>query len=755
MDFELEEGFVAELEDFNVGPVCPWDSLDADGWQVLTPAQPSLTPPQDQPAPEPADPSFTVPLAVSLSAQDSDEDVNVPDSGLDDDGYLRANWAMDESGIRECLLSFGLVGTRLALQRNDERILLKQLLEHLGIEVSGEQFSWHLALLRRETRRAVEGVPLAKRLRGDGLPIAMQYLRDQDKCNRLQKAQATTAPKVPDQYLLPPKGQRRSRMLAAVSMLTKVEADELECRRHLSLVIKLFEDSEAPVVAIANRTSNPVQIFRGALGDTRAGTLRQYLRALTAFQNWLICGTQQLWPTSVSTVLEYLHTRTEEPCPPSIPQTFVKGLCWFEKAGAFESGGKFGTHPLVQKTVDYACEMLSIGLAPPRKAPRPPTALLAALEIFVCEKSYPDGKRAKAVQILFKSYCSLREDDVQNLVPKQFRYFSGILVNSLHRTKTTGPTKRVKELPFCLSAEMSITGLPWLHVGLELVQKLGDPDRDHFLPNFSSDLKFAKPGRLSYANSAALGKALISELKVPVFCDGVWKSSATKLIPAIFTAAFTEHGPRAFMPTVLAELEKDKTEKDYVGRWSPTGSDDYTRSFRAVVKRLQHEALAAIKASDSRLGEGDVLERLTIYGETIEAQDVGAHIQWLVENLKSFQGSLKVAALHEWEETVVVSEPEITPAAVIQATNEDIAKATKRQLARIPRARDLKFLIIYSQGRRFARLHRSDTSCPWAYTIVRDCEEISDPKAAQYNARCKICYPSADSDTSNSEEEIA
>ena len=58
MDFELEEGLVAELEDFNSGPVCPWDSLDTDGWRLLTPAQPSPTPPQDQLAIEPAHLSF-------------------------------------------------------------------------------------------------------------------------------------------------------------------------------------------------------------------------------------------------------------------------------------------------------------------------------------------------------------------------------------------------------------------------------------------------------------------------------------------------------------------------------------------------------------------------------------------------------------------------------------------------------------------------------------------------------------------------
>ena len=215
-------------------------------------------------------------------------------------------------------------------------------------------------------------------------------------------------------------------MLISSTMLTKTEADELESRRFLQIIFQMYEDSEAPIVLIVNRTSNPIQVFRGSLGDTRPGTLRQYVRALVAFQKWLMIGSNRSWPQTVSPVLEYLHVRTDEPCPPSIPQTFVKALCWFEKAGAFESERRFGTHPLVQKTLDYSCELLSIGTSSPRKAPRPPTALLAALEMYVCNTDNPLGKRAKGVQILFKAYCSLREDDVQNLTPKQFRYFSGI-----------------------------------------------------------------------------------------------------------------------------------------------------------------------------------------------------------------------------------------------------------------------------------------------------------------------------------------
>ena len=744
-----EEGLVP-TEDLSSWDLQPEDLTDQDGWVLPAVSSSSTTPPQTLP-------SLPVPVvgAQNMAQFDSDSDIEIPASGLDDDGYLLPNWAMDDTGIVDSLLALGLTGPRLALQQGDEEKLLTQLLQHLGVEISPEQFRWHRLRLKRSVRHAILSLPLSKRLRGDSLPYALEGIKIQDQFLEQEKSRARAELAVPVQFLIPAKGQRRRRMLAMASQLTKVELDAMESQKYVSQIVKLFEMSAAPIVAIAARTLNPAQIFRGALGDARTGTLRQYCRSLTSFQSWVATGSNLTWPETVSTVLEYIHVRTEEPCAPSIPQVFIKALAWFEKAGAFETDRRFGSHTLVQKTVDYSCEMLSAGIAPPKKAPRPPAALVAALEMYVCNGSKPEGKRAKAFQILVKIYGSLREDDVQNLAPSQFRYFAGVLVNTLKRTKTSGPTKRVKELPVCISAGLSITDLPWLDIGLSLLKSLGDEQRDHFLPNFTADWTAGKPGRLSYSNSAALGQRVLSEIKLPVFEEGLWKESKISLLPVIFTAAFTEHGPRAFMPTVLAELEVEKSQKDYVGRWSPTGSDDYTRSYRAVVKRLQHEAITAIKSLDPRLGEGDIIERLTLFGEQLEVQDLAGHLEKLSENLAAFRVSLKDSAEHGFELTEVEESLTVSHLAEIKKIDESVNLSAKKHLTRIPQARECKFLIIFSQGRRFARLHRADGTCPWAYTVVRDCEETNDPRPAQYNARCKICFPNADSDTSNSEEELS
>ena len=64
------------------------------------------------------------------------------------------------------------------------------------------------------------------------------------------------------------------------------------------------------------------------------------------------------------------------------------------------------------------------------------------------------------------------------------------------------------------------------------------------------------------------------------------------------------------------------------------------------------------------------------------------------------------------------------------------------------------YLIVYSNNRKFARLHRlDDYCCPWTRTQVKDCAEVFQVKADMYDARCKICWPecTADSDESVSE----
>ena len=680
--------------------------------------------------------------------------LDTPAEGLDDDGFLLASWAMDETSVVGSLEAWGFTGMRLALQQGDETVLLTQIFQHLGMEVSAAQFKWHLHRLIHSIRMEVERLPLHKRLKGFHLPPLAQQLQDSMQAHR-NHPKPEAAQVLPESFgLLPPKGiRRRIQMLAAKESGDSSQVEGLERHKLLEELQTLLELSSAPVVQLAIQSGRALQVLKGAVGDTRNGTLRQYVRSISAFQSWYATAHSKAWPADVIGFLEYLHVRIEEPCALSIPSVFAKALNWFEKVGAFEGSNRFGNHQTLLRTIDYSAEVLGSFSAPTKKAARPPTAVVAALEVYVCDDSKQLALRVKAFQMLLKIYCSLREDDAQNLSPRKFRWFSGILTNTLCRTKTSGPTKRVKELPVCLGSEVSITGKSWIITGLALVQELEPKDREFLLTNFQANLEAGKQGRLSYANSAALGQRLLGTLKVPTWEENNWKETGIQLIPTVFLAAFTEHGPRSFMPSILAELEVEKSQRDYVGRWSPTGSDDYTRSYRAVVRRLQSTAIDAIRCGDSRLGDGDVFERLTEFGERLEVESLEEHFSWLRESLRKFQLSLK--QYHETapdDDAIAICDQ---PASDLPLTSFPIALTVdalkkKRVYTRVSSARSKKFLLIFSQGRRFSRLHLSTSACPWVHTIVRDCEELEEVNPGLYNARCKICFPTAGSDSSDS-----
>ena len=203
------------------------------------------------------------------------------------------------------------------------------------------------------------------------------------------------------------------------------------------------------------------------------------------------------------------------------------------------------------------------------------------------------------------------------------------------------------------------------------------------------------------------------------------------------------------MNAVLIELEVEKSRRDFLGRWSPTGSDDYARSFKSIVKSLQEKAVQCIRALDPRLDESDVIERLFRFCEDCGIPDHKEIINEFERGLKTFSAEMKKASEQNFcfIETPLHSES-LAVSIDVQTATQEVAQASSRQLTRLQRGRDSKFLIVYKNNRKFARLHRTDSSCQWVVTNVKDCQEFNTVQAHQYNARCKNCFTNADSDTS-------
>ena len=673
----------------------------------------------------------------------SDEDV--PEEWCDGSGFINANWIMDQTALEATLNVFGLTGERLALQSGEEKEVLEQLLAHLQLEIDPRQKAFHLRQIKNSVKLAMQLLPMQKRLRGDSAPVSLQ--RIQDATAAMSKARTQESQKQSGwdhtDFRLPPKGRRRQTLLLQQFPGTSKAA--LEDRQKADIVdqvITILELAEAPIVQAGAESQHPRRTVIGAVGASRTGTMISYVRAFKSFLEFLFISFGKRWPDRFTQVTDYLHCRGDEPCPPSVPQVFMQALAWFEKTGGFAGSQSFSKLDSVKRTVDYIIEKVSTGAPPLRQAPRLPAVMVASLELYVTNQQHATGFRLKAFSELLKTFGTLREDDIQHLPPSRIRIIGELVISELTKTKTSGKTKRVKELPLAIWAGSAITGSTWLEQGMVLLGDFGDPGRDHVLPSMSADGVEATDGPLAYGSSLALLQRLVGELKKPVFSNGSWKESDDKLFHPGLKAFFTEHSARAVLPSILAVLEEDKLRVDYLGRWSPSGSQDYTRTFRSVVKSLQKKAVQAMRGADSRLDDADLIDRLNRYCDDRELSEAerGEVLGSFKEALCGFEALLKTPAVKEWARSL---DDDLLSGNIGSAVGSEdgLTKIVKKQSAL---KQTKSYLIVYSAHRSFARLHRvTGSNCPWVRTQIRDCMEVDKVDSTMYNARCKICWPSA------------
>ena len=95
--------------------------------------------------------------------------------------------------------------------------------------------------------------------------------------------------------------------------------------------------------------------------------------------------------------------------------------------------------------------------------------VLVAIERVVLDDSEPTGLRVYAWAKLVKVWASLKWSDLQAIRPGELKLVEGRLVTTLRRTKTSGPNRRIKEMPLCVSEAAFFENPAWLKVGFELL----------------------------------------------------------------------------------------------------------------------------------------------------------------------------------------------------------------------------------------------------------------------------------------------
>ena len=108
-----------------------------------------------------------------------------------------------------------------------------------------------------------------------------------------------------------------------------------------------------------------------------------------------------------------------------------------------------------------------------KRAPRCPTLRLVKMERFLLDEGEATVLRVFAEIKLLEIWACLRWSDLQEIKPADLRLTEGRLATILRKTTTSGPTKRVKELPVCVNDVAFYEDPLWLENWPQLVKAAG------------------------------------------------------------------------------------------------------------------------------------------------------------------------------------------------------------------------------------------------------------------------------------------
>ena len=490
--------------------------------------------------------------------------------------------------------------------------------------------------------------------------------------------------------------------------------------------------SGAPVLQKLEDSLDPTRALEMLAGRTRAGTLKRYVDVYQRWRLWLQEAKLMHPPGRPVDLVDYWLVRRDEPFGRSVPETIVKAIAWFEKVAEFRSDSRATEGRIVWATKDKIVEALSEGAPLTQRAPRYPTWILVKIERLVLDEDEAKGIRIFAWAKLFKAWASLRWSDIQAIKPTELRLEEGRLFTILRRTKTSGPNRRIKELPVCVSEGAFFEDAKWISVGFHLLKEMADYKRDYLLPRLKADLVTLDRKMASYGGAVVATAAILARIGLPTAVQGYW----------------TEHSERSILPTALAILGVTDSEKDILGRWKPEGSDTYVRSYGRRVARLQsrYAAVARDEGRYSQLDEREIAANL---------------LDWLQDRKKLSEEASRAIVdplVHMWKTgkiyadlIPVVPEEENEPQEEAGADSEDSQGPEQASSLKAAKTveRSARYVIVELPGAIF-RLHRAGANGCWMgrkreFKSSRDFPDM--PDRTDYTHVCRLCWPDGQFDS--------
>ena len=622
------------------------------------------------------------------------------------------------------LHSSGLDDKKLAVfLPNDSDEIAQQVCKDLGF-ICEQKHVDAVATLIKDVR---SGEPFRKRLRGDDSldPMHVQLLQELHD-SLYPKSFASTSSDSFLEGFVPRPCSRGSRLVEPGEERQKRDQEQKETwSRELQRELKSID---APSLQHLEHCVDQKHIHLALAGRTRPNTLKRYLKTWRSFKQWVQAVRGDSTSPEVGDLVEYLFVRFDEPCGPTVPPLIVKSVVWFERVADLDPRERIGESQVICSVRDYLVGMLSKDKPPTQRAPRYPAAMMEAFEHVVEDDTLRVGLRLVAWIKLVKLWASLRWDDVQRIVPKELKYYGGRMTTILRSTKTTGPSKRVQELPVCVSENAYIARALWLKTGFDLLKKHAPFERDYLMPKLNVEWSGFRKVMASYNDISSYSARIRRKLKRP--------GKLEPMIHPVLAPFWTEHSERATIPTGLALLRTQKEERDMLGRWKPDGSDTYIRMYNGVIARLQLQFAQAARLEDrtKTLDERDILESaMSWMAERCEQLP-----RELTDNIMvHLEESLAAPLAADWTDVGVEANVE-SQALPVECTAEEIPKSQgDKKEQRVP------LFVVVDSGRKCKRLHKSRGGC-WMgreMSFKSAVEFFTMPNAEEYTHYCKVCWP--------------
>ena len=289
-----------------------------------------------------------------------------------------------------------MVGRKLATQGSEEdrEGFYHQMSESLSLP----NHDFLRILLDNWIDKAIKTAPFKRRLYGLHSSVTNQNLSDAlaMKSGGIQNCPMSLPPHL--RFVPLPSSKRKSPL--AMSSEEVANQREAKDQRDLDVwstrLFHIYEAKDAPVARQISGCLNPGRATLEIAGATRPRTLKLYIQHWSRFESYLEKSVRKSWPSCPEDYINYIHMLADEPCGPTVPESFIMAARFVERKSDLPTAEVFADSPLVKAVLMRTVEKLRGPTGPTKRAPRFPSVMIEALEGLVLDASAPKYSRGVA-----------------------------------------------------------------------------------------------------------------------------------------------------------------------------------------------------------------------------------------------------------------------------------------------------------------------------------------------------------------------